>query len=97
MGASSSENSNYRPILVLPVVSRLFEKFIYDQLYTYLSNNHLLFFGQSWFPSFHSVLISLLTYTNDWHLNIDKGRYTSVLFNDLRKAFDTVDNQILLQ
>ena len=37
---SSSENSNYRPISVLPVVSRLIEKFIYDQLYRYLSNNH---------------------------------------------------------
>ena len=46
---SSSENSNYRPISVLPVVSRLFEKLIHDQLSTYLSNNHLLFTGQSGF------------------------------------------------
>ena len=38
-GGSSNENSIYRPISVLPVVSRLFEKLIYDQLYTYLSNN----------------------------------------------------------
>ena len=48
---SSSENSNYRPISVLPVVSRLFEKLMYDQLYTYLSNNHLLFTGQSGFST----------------------------------------------
>ena len=71
---SSSENSNYRPISVLPVVSRLFEKLIYDQLYTYLSNNHLLFTGQSGFQLFHSVLTSLLKCTNDWYLNLDKGQ-----------------------
>ena len=94
---SSSENSNYRPISVLPVVSRLFEKLIYDQLYTYLSNNHLLFTGQSGFRLFHSVLTSLLKCTNDWYLNLDKGQYTSVTFIDPKKAFDTVDHQILLQ
>ena len=38
----SDDRSNYRPISVLPVVSRLFEKLIYDHLYKYLdSNNHL--------------------------------------------------------
>ena len=94
---SSSENSNYRPISVLPVVSWLFKKLIYDQLYTYLSNNHLLFTGQSGFRLFHSVLTSLLKCSNDWYLNLDKGRYTSVTFIDLKKAFDTVDHQILLQ
>ena len=94
---SSSENSNYRPISVLPVVSRLFEKLIYDQLYTYLSNNHLLFTEQSGFRLFHSVLTSLLKCTNDWYLNLDKGQYTSVTFIHLKKAFDTVDHQILLQ
>ena len=94
---SSSENSNYRPISVLPVVSRLFEKLMYDQLYTYLSNNHLLFTGQSGFRRFHSVLTSLLKCSNDWYLNLDKGHYTSVTFIDHKKAFDTVDHQILLQ
>ena len=94
---SSSDHSKYRPISVLPGVSRLFEKLIYDQLYTYLSKNHLLFTGQSGFRLFHSLLTSLLKCTNDWYLNLDKGQYTSVTFIDLKKAFDTVDHQILLQ
>ena len=70
---------------------------MYDQLYTYLSNNHLLVTGQSGFRRFHSVLTSLLKCSNDWYLNLDKGHYTSVTFIDLKKAFDTVDHQILLQ
>ena len=93
---SSSEKSNYRPILVLPVVSRLFETLIYDQLYTYLSNNHLLFTGQSGFRLFHSILTSLIKCSNDWYLDLDKGQYKSVTFIDLKKAFDTVDHQILI-
>ena len=94
---SSSENSNYRPISVLIVVSRLFEKFIYDQLYTHLCNNHLLFTGQPGFRLFHSLLTSLLKCINDWYLNLDKEQYTLVTFIDLKRAFDTVDHQILLK
>ena len=53
---SRNEVSNYRPISVLPVVSRLFEKLVYDQLYTYLNTNSLIHSGQSGLQSFHSVL-----------------------------------------
>jgi len=42
-----SENSNYRPISVLPVLSRLFEKLIYDQLYQYLDRGGFLTSEQS--------------------------------------------------
>ena len=82
---------------VLPVVARLFEKLIYEQLYFYLYESNLLFSGQSGFRSHHSVLSSLLHCTNDWYLNLDKGQYTSVTFIELKKAFDTVDHQILPQ
>ena len=40
---SADESCNYRPISVLPVVSRLFEKLIYNQLYHYLDSNKLVF------------------------------------------------------
>ena len=45
----------------------------------------------------HSVLSCLLKCTNDWYLNIDKGKFTSVTFIDLKKAFDTVNHEILLK
>ena len=93
----TDDRSNYRPISVLPVVARLVEKLIYEQLYSYLNENNLLFSGQSGFRSRHSVLTSFLHCMNDWYLNLDKGQYASATLIDLKKAFDTVDHQILLQ
>ena len=88
-------DSNYRPISVLPVVARLFEKLIFDQFYSFLTKHRSFFLKQSGFRKFHSVLTCLLRCTNDWYLDLDKGQYTSVTFIDLKKAFDTVDHQIL--
>ena len=79
-----------------PFVSRVFEKLIYNQLYDYLDRNKLLFSKQSGFRSLHSVVTCLLKCTNDWYLDMDKGQYTAMIFVDLKKAFDTVNHEILL-
>ncbi len=95
-GGKPDDRSNYRPISVLPVVSRLFEKVIYDQLYQYLDKHKYLASHQSGFRSLHSVVTCLLKGTSDWYIDIDSGKYTAMIFIDLKKAFDTVDHQILL-
>ena len=82
---------------MLPVVSRLFEKLVYNHLYDYIDKNKMIFSDQSGFRALHSVLTSLLKCTNDWYLNIDKGKYTALVYIDLKKAFDTVDHDILLR
>ena len=94
---SEDENSNYRLISVLPVISRLFEKLFYNQLYRFLNMNKLLFSQQSSFRLQHSVLTSLLKCTNDWCLNLEKSEYTAITCIDLKKAFDTVNHDILVQ
>ena len=66
-------------------------------LYSYLNDNKLLYLKQSSFRLMHSVLSCLLKCTNDWYLNLDKGNFTSVTFIDLKKAFDTVNHEILLK
>ena len=89
------DRSNYRPISVLPFITRLFEKLIFNQFYQYLDANKSLCEYQSGFRLLHSVTTALMASTNDWYLNIDKGKYTGLIFIDLKKAFDTVDHEKL--
>ena len=65
--------------------------------YHYLDSNKLIFGKQSAYRQLHSVLSCLLKCTNDWYLNLEGGKYTAVTFVDLKKAFDTVNHEILLQ
>ena len=87
---------NYRPISIIPVVAKVFERIIYDQLYAYLIANNLLSTHQSGFRSLHSTVTSLLEATDDWAFNIDQGNANAVVFLDLKEAFDTVDHNILI-
>ena len=88
--------NNYRPISVISVIAKVFERIIYDQLYSFLSVNHIISERQSGFRSLHSTLTALIEATDSWAYNIDRGNFNAVVFLDLKKAFDTVDHEILL-
>ena len=83
-GAKSDPN-NYRPISVLPVISKLIERVVFDQFYEYLIVHDLLADTQSGFRPRHSTQTALLEATNEWYLNIDNGLINGVLFLDLKK------------
>ena len=61
-----SEPSNYRLISVLPVLTTLLEKLIFNQLYKYLNNNNLLSQKQSGFRARHSTVSCLSRSTDGW-------------------------------
>ena len=73
------------------------EKILYDQLYSYLSNFNVLRDYQFEFRKFHSTATALLGCTNDRYMNLDRKMFNLVVQIDLKKAFDTVDHQILLR
>ena len=91
-----SDLNNYRPISVISVVAKVFERIIYDQLYNFLTNEGIISNHQSGFRSLHSTVTALLEATDNWAFNIDRGNVNAVVFLDLKKAFDTVDRDILL-
>ena len=64
--------NNYRPISIIPVVAKAFERIIYDQPYAYLSDNNMIAAHESGFRSLHSTVTALLfNATNKWPYNID--------------------------
>ena len=93
---SKVDPANYRPISVLFVIAKLFEKAIFNQVYSYLNDNKLLSKYQSGFRPVHSTVTAPIDITDNWYLNIDDGLTNAILFIDLKKAFDTIDHEILL-
>jgi len=89
--------NNYRPISVIPSFMKIFEKAIHAQVYSYLKEHNLLNECQSGFRPKHSTSTTLLHVTDNILNNMDKGLVTGAVFLDLRKAFDTVCHEILLQ
>ena len=85
--------NNYRSISVISVV---FERIVYDQLYSYLEVHDISYKYQPGFRAIHSTVTALLEATDTWAYNIDRGKINAVIFLDLKKAFDTFDHEILL-
>ena len=92
---SRSNPDHYRLISVLSVIARLFEKIVHQQLHDFLKES--LSVTQCGFKPGCSTETSLLNTTNRWILNMDKKYLNLTLFLDLRKAFDTVAHEILIQ
>ena len=91
-----SDLNNYRPISIIPVIAKVFERVVYDQIFAFLNENKLLSPHQSGFRCLHSTVTALLEATDSWAYDIDRGNINAVVFLDLKKAFDTVDHEILL-
>jgi len=81
----------------LPIVSKLIEREVFNQLYGFLMRHDLLADVQSGFRPCHSALTALLDITDDWFSNMDSGLLNGVLTLDFKKAFDAVDHEILLR
>ena len=70
---------------MLPVVSRLFERLAFNQLYRYLNDNCFINSNQSGFGELHSTVTCLLKNTDDWYNGMDTGNLTGMVFVDLKK------------
>ena len=89
--------SNYRPISLLPSLSKVLEKLIKYRLINFFQKNKVFYEHQYGFREKHSVVHALLDVTSLSYQAIEKNHFTSLLLMDLRKALDTVSHKILLQ
>ena len=90
-----SDPSNYRPISILPTISKLFERHINKHIMGVLNKYNLIHEDQSGFRLKHSYQTALTRLVDQWMTYIDKGDIVGTLFIDFHKAFDLLDHSIL--
>ena len=91
-----SDPSNFRPISIIPTISKAVERVVQRQLYHYLSSNHLLFGNQHGFRPHHSTETALVTAADHILTAADSGEISLMCLIDLSKCFDVIDHDVLL-
>ncbi|KAL0851343.1 hypothetical protein ABMA28_007163 [Loxostege sticticalis] len=94
---SKFDPCNYRPISVLPVISKIFEKVIYSRLETYLNSKDFFFKKQYGFRPKTNTLSATVDLITKIKNKIDEKQVVLGIFVDLKKAFDTISHKILLK
>ena len=88
--------SNYRPISLLSVCGKVFEKNLYKSIFDYLTENNLLSSNQSGFKPGDSCTNQLLSISHEIYSSLDKNLETRAVFLDISKAFDRVWHEGLI-
>lgn len=88
--------SSYRPIALLSVFSKIFEKYIYEEINSYLEKHELLCNEQKGFRRNKSINLAVYEFIQNIVLQIDNRTPVSAVFCDMTQAFDCVDHDILI-
>lgn len=94
---SKDDPNNYRPISILPILSKLLERHVSDYLLEFLTVHDLIATKQSGFRPKHSCETALHIMLDELLCHIQNNEIVGLLFVDFCKAFDLVDHQLLLE
>ena len=90
----TTNKENYRPISVLPLISKIFERIIHDQLSEYLEKylNSIL----CRFRKVHYTQHALFKLLQTWQEELDKSGFVGTILMDLSKAYDCLPHDLLV-
>ena len=92
-----NDPNNYRPISILPFISKIIEYFVSVQITDYMEENHLFTRHQFGFRKNHSTNYLMFDLFDELYKSKSKHHKPAIIFLDIKKAFDTVDHEILLK
>ena len=95
-GGTENNVGNYRPISLLPVFCKIFEKAVYLRIYRYLSSKYILSHYQFGFDEGRGTVNAVFDLCRYLYKELDCGRNVVSTFIDYRKDFDCVSHEILL-
>ena len=93
---SNLEVGNYRPISLLSNINKIFEKLLHYRLVRFFEDNNTITTNQFGFRKGHSTNHAVIALTELVRKALDTGQFAAGIFIDLKKAFDTVEHDILL-
>ena len=88
--------NNYRPVSVLPLLSKILERLMYNRILTFINKHDILYRYQFGFRQNYSTNLALITLVDKITESLQKGECVLGVFLDFSKAFDTVIHKILL-
>lgn len=88
---------NLRPISILCVLSKAFERLLKNQIFEYINQNNFLSSFQSGYRPKHSTKTAMLKILDDIGILVDNGKPVALVLLDFSKAFDTVSHKMLCQ
>ena len=92
-----TDPKNYRPVALLPVISKILERAVFMQFVKYLEENNIMNPKHHGFRGSHSTCTALLEMYDIWTEAQAEGKVSATIMLDLSAAFDVVDFGILIQ
>ena len=94
---SKFDPKNYRPVAILPILSKVLERAMFQQLVNYMDSNKFFNPNHHAYRSFHSTTTAMLQMYTTWLDALEEGDMAAVCMIDMSAAFDVVDTNLLLE